>query len=271
MDTPFTDFHARASWNKGARAFDRFVESGADYYRHEVHGPALLAACGAVVGRRALDLGCGQGFFARQLAKAGARVTAIDLSDDLIALAREHEAQDPLGIEYRVLSAATIGREWTRDSFDLVTACMSLQDMADAGGALEGAAAVLTAEGRMVFSVPHPCTDTPFREWDRDWRHHKRSLKIDRYFDTGPAVCNWNMPRLIYPWDTPCWRRTFSEWSKLIRGAGFLIQALHEPRPTEEQVKRNPKLKDCYRLPYFLIFDLIPLTLLPDPSPLAQP
>ena len=48
-----------------------------------------------------------------------------------------------------------------------------------------GAARVLRPHGRMVFSVPHPCTDTPLREWERDADGRKISLKIDRYFDTG--------------------------------------------------------------------------------------
>jgi hypothetical protein len=92
------------------------------------------------------------------------------------------------------------------------TACMSLQDVADVSGALHGEYAVLRSGGRLVFSVPHPATDTPYREWERDATGRKGCLKIDRYFDTGPAVCAWNMPRLTYHWSTPCWRHTLSEW-----------------------------------------------------------
>ena len=38
----------------------------------------------------------------------------------------------------------------------------------------------------------------------------------------------------------------------MIAEAGFLVRRIHEPRPTQEQVKRIPDLDDCYRLPYFL-------------------
>jgi 2-polyprenyl-3-methyl-5-hydroxy-6-metoxy-1,4-benzoquinol methylase len=94
------DLDAREAWNAGADAYAHFVESGADYYRLLIHGPALLAACGNVRGRAALDVGCGQGYFSRLLANAGAAVTGIDVSDKLVARADEIEAREPLGIAY---------------------------------------------------------------------------------------------------------------------------------------------------------------------------
>ena len=36
---------------------------------------------------------------------------------------------------------------------------------------------------------------------------------------------------------------------------GLSIRAMHEPRPTAEQVAREPRVEDCSRVPYFLIFD----------------
>ena len=87
----FSDDDARAAWNEGAEAWEAFVESGDDYYRHEVHGPALLAACEPVDGLAVLDLGCGQGYFSRLLARRGAQVIGIDIADQAIAYARQHE------------------------------------------------------------------------------------------------------------------------------------------------------------------------------------
>ncbi len=250
----FSDADAAEAWNEGAQAFDAFIESGADHYRHEVHGPALLTASEPLQGRHVLDLGCGQGFFSRHLARRQARVTAIDLSSELLTLARAHEAKDPLGIDYRSLSVGDIADHLAADAFDLVTACMSMQDVSDVRGALRGAWIVLRPGGRLVFSVPHPATDTPFREWDRDAGGAKLSLKCDRYFDTGPTVCRWNMARLSYPWSTPYWRYTLGEWATLIAEAGFTIDILQEPRPTAAQVAANPDLDDSRRMPYFLIF-----------------
>lgn len=252
--TSFSDRDAAGSWDEGAAAYDTFVESGADYYRLEVHGPALLAACGVTRGEIALDLGSGQGYFTRELARAGAHVTGIELAPQLVMRAADREAREPLGIEYHEMSAAAIGTQLPSAGFDLVAACMSLQDMADVPAVLKGAATVLRPSGRFVFSVPHPATDTAYRVWERDDNRRKMSLKLDRYFETGATICHWSMPRLAYQWSTPCWRHTLADWFAMLSTAGFAVDVLREPRPTAEQVAQNPALEDCARMPYFLIF-----------------
>src|SRR3954452_19717926 len=52
-------------------------------------------------GRTALDVGCGAGLLAEPLARLGAKVTGIDASAQVIAMAREHAAAAGLDIEYR--------------------------------------------------------------------------------------------------------------------------------------------------------------------------
>ena len=253
----FIDDESARAWDSGAEAWEEFVESGADYYRTEVHGPALLAVCGDVNGFRMLDVGCGQGWFSRQLALKGAKVTGIDISSQQIANALKHEERSPLGIEYRVGSAGKSSGLWEPGSFDLATGCMSFQDMADVGAAFVAVRKLLVEKGRLVISVLHPGTDTARREWDLDEDGRKLALKIDLYFDTGPRTLDWSMERLKSHWQSPMWRRTLTEWSELIGDAGFVISGLNEPRPTRKQIARQPALEHAARLPIFLIFDLI--------------
>jgi ubiquinone/menaquinone biosynthesis C-methylase UbiE len=54
-----------------------------------------------VAGVRAVDVGCGNGWLARALAGAGARVTALEISGDLLAAARA-AGEDERGVEYAV-------------------------------------------------------------------------------------------------------------------------------------------------------------------------
>jgi 2-polyprenyl-3-methyl-5-hydroxy-6-metoxy-1,4-benzoquinol methylase len=253
----FGDEQARDAWNEAAAAYEEFVESGADYYRSEVHGPALLAACEPIDGLDVLDLGCGQGGFCRALARRGARVVGVDIAEQVLFYARAHEEQEPLGIDYQLANAGEVGARWGPGRFDLVTAAMALHDMADVAAVLRAAFQVLKPDGRMAVSLPHPWTDTAYREWEMDGEGRRGALKIDRYFDSGAAVRPWAMERLRYAWDAPFWRLTLHEWSELIAGAGFLMRRLYEPRPTAEQVARHPRLEPSARLPGFLIVELV--------------
>lgn len=247
-----------AAWDTAAPAWDDFVETGLDYWRTEVHGPALLAACGDVRGQRVLDLGCGQGWFSRQLAERGAHVTGIDFSTQQLANAQRHEAAHPRGITYQLLNATQIDEEWPANSFDLVTACMVLHDSPDSGRILAAARRVLTPDGRLDFSIVHPIAAAPVHEWVRDAEGQKLGRHINHYFDSGPYVLHWTMQRLATHWSTPQWHRTLGEWSRLIAEAGFIIRRLDEPRPTPEQVARNPGWEPSTRVPLFLVFSLHP-------------
>src|SRR5262245_55813919 len=101
MPKPIARFDAesaRESWDRVADAYAENQATGRDHYRYAFFGPAQLAMCGDVRGLNVLDLGCGNGYFSRALARLGARVTGIDISPRMIAHAREQEAAEPLGI-----------------------------------------------------------------------------------------------------------------------------------------------------------------------------
>ncbi len=255
-----------AAWGAAADAWDVFVESGADYHRTELHGPALLDACGDVRGRRVLDLGCGQGWFSRQLAGRGARVVGVDAAALMLVHARRHEAARPLGIAYHHLDAALVAEHWPPGSFDLVAACMVLHDLPNPGAVLAAARGVLTEGGRLVFSIVHPVTAVPIAEWERDNGHRKGAIRVHRYFDSGPYRLRWAMARLTAHWEVTNWHRTLSEWSDLIEGAGFYLERLREPRPTAAQAAANPSFEPARRIPYFLVAELSPRPA-PAPSP----
>lgn len=77
-----------------------------------------------LAGAEAVDIGCGGGLLAESLARAGARVTAIDLSPSMIDVARLHAAGEGLKIDYRLQSVEAL-RESRTGGFDIVT-CMEM-------------------------------------------------------------------------------------------------------------------------------------------------
>ncbi len=93
----------------------------------------LLHLLGDVHGMRALDLACGHGRIARELARRGARVAGIDMSDALLDRARTDEIEEPLGVTYLKVDA-TSGRALAGESFDAVACNHGLADIDDLDG-----------------------------------------------------------------------------------------------------------------------------------------
>jgi SAM-dependent methyltransferase len=141
--------HLSDAWEEQAERWTRWArEPGHDSYwlfhRDAFH--QLLPPPPAAV----LDVGCGEGRLPRDMKAWGYRVVGIDGSETLI---RNAQAADPAG-DYRVADAAAL--PFDDDSFDLVTAFMTLHDIEDAPRAVAEAARVLRAGGRLCVAVVHP-------------------------------------------------------------------------------------------------------------------
>jgi 2-polyprenyl-3-methyl-5-hydroxy-6-metoxy-1,4-benzoquinol methylase len=253
---PRFDAHSvREQWDYAAEAYDRRQSTGGDYYRYDFFGPAQVALCGDVGGLTLLDLGCGAGYFSREMARRGATVTGIDISPAQIQRALRHEAEVPLGLTYLVLDASEASGRLGPDSFDLITSCVALQDMPEPETVIRGAYALLKPGARFVASITHPCTDTPYRAWERDAEGNKLALKINHYFDRGPVAFTWPTQQDTYEFTTTGLHTTLSEWLNWFIGAGFVLRRIEEPRPTAQALAAHPDLEDADRLPYFLFID----------------
>ncbi|NUT01818.1 MAG: bifunctional 2-polyprenyl-6-hydroxyphenol methylase/3-demethylubiquinol 3-O-methyltransferase UbiG [Sphingomonas sp.] len=101
-------------------------------------------------GKSALDVGCGAGLLAEPLARLGAKVTAIDPAEELIAAAREHAAGQALAIDYRVAAVENI-----EGMFDLITAMEVIEHTADPQQFLNDLAKRLAPNGLLMLSTPN--------------------------------------------------------------------------------------------------------------------
>jgi SAM-dependent methyltransferase len=184
---------------------------------------------------------------------AGARVTGIDISPAMLANAVGQESPDSLGIHYLSGDAVRLNEYIGVDRFDLVTSCLTLQDMPDIQKVLRAIHDALVVGGRLVASIAHPCTDTPFRRWAKDESGAKQWLCIDRYFDRGPMKYQWK--GWAYEFSTSAHHATLEDWFAWLRDAGFVLRELREPRPSASAVRKYPELEDAARIPYFLLLD----------------
>jgi 2-polyprenyl-6-hydroxyphenyl methylase/3-demethylubiquinone-9 3-methyltransferase len=101
-------------------------------------------------GKTALDVGCGAGLLAEPLARLGAKVTGIDASPEVIAVAREHASAMGVKIDYRIGDVQAL-----EGQFDLVTCMEVIEHVADPGAFMKALAKRLAPDGLLVMSTPN--------------------------------------------------------------------------------------------------------------------
>jgi ubiquinone/menaquinone biosynthesis C-methylase UbiE len=214
-----------APYDKIAPWYDRMVRTnslaGDEMSRH------LLDMMGPVQGQQLCDLACGQGYIARILAQQGARVTGIDLSSELIAIARRDEASHPLGITYLVDDATTL-TTLADESFDGVVCNLALMDIPDLEATFRSVWRLLRPAGCFVFAITHPCFAAPHAEW-RTSPEGAISREIFTYFTEG----FWRStdPKGVRG-QVGAHHRTLSTYLNTLIQTGFTLERIAEPQAT---------------------------------------
>jgi 2-polyprenyl-6-hydroxyphenyl methylase/3-demethylubiquinone-9 3-methyltransferase len=101
-------------------------------------------------GKTALDVGCGAGLLCEPLARLGAKVTGIDASPDVIAVAREHAAAMSLDIDYRAGDVQQL-----EGQFDLITSLEVIEHVAEPASFMKALAKRLAPGGLLILSTPN--------------------------------------------------------------------------------------------------------------------
>lgn len=102
---------------------------------------------------RALDVGCGGGLLSEAMAQAGADVVGVDLSPELLEVAKLHALGSGLtGIDYQLQSAEDMARAHA-DTFDLVTCMEMLEHVPDPESVLDACVKLLKPGGLLVLST----------------------------------------------------------------------------------------------------------------------
>jgi len=101
---------------------------------------------------RILDVGCGGGILSEALARSGARVTGLDLSEASIQVAKQHAQQQRLDIDYRYESIQEVAQKQA-GTFDAVTCMEMLEHVPEPGKIVMACAQALKPGGLAFFST----------------------------------------------------------------------------------------------------------------------
>jgi len=231
----------RAAWERNAADWIHWARDPAELDGHYVryHRDLFLELLPAPTART-LDLGCGEGRLARDLAERGYDVVGVDASPSMVAAARETAPE----MEIKLADAASL--PLPDGSFDLVVAFMSLQDADDLAGAVREAGRVLSPGGHLCFAIVHPVNSAgefSAREPDAPFVISGSYLNASYYVDEierGDA-------RLLLE----SVHRPLQAYADALTAAGLLIERVREV-PLPEHADTKPSSPRWRRIPLFL-------------------
>jgi 2-polyprenyl-6-hydroxyphenyl methylase/3-demethylubiquinone-9 3-methyltransferase len=113
---------------------------------------AYVKARTALRGEPVLDVGCGGGLLSEALARDGAKVTAIDLAPDLLAVARLHLHESQLQVDYRQVAVEDLAAE-APAGFSAITCMEMLEHVPDPASVIAACASLLEPGGRLFVST----------------------------------------------------------------------------------------------------------------------
>jgi SAM-dependent methyltransferase len=194
--------------------------------------PALLSLLPPLNGTRVLDAGCGSGWYAEHMVSQGAAVTAFDLNDEFVRLTRARVGARATVLRADLSEPLAFAAD---EAFDLAVCPLVLHYLRDWLPVLQELHRVLRRTGVLVLSTHHP-----FMDW--------QLFKTDNYFATELLHDEWEgIGRVDY------YRRPLSAITEDLSRAGFWIDRLLEPQPTDDFKRLNPAgYERLTRNPWFL-------------------
>ncbi|MBI5817034.1 MAG: class I SAM-dependent methyltransferase [Candidatus Yonathbacteria bacterium] len=214
----------KTSWGHVSGWYDELIERGEDTYQKKVILPNLLRLMEVKKGETVLDLACGQGFFSRELEKQGAQVIGVDISKELIALARAHS---PKSIRFEVSSVDDLSF-LQNNSFDAAVIVLAIQNIENIDGMLKECSRVLKQNGRFFIVMNHPVFRVPKESsWGWDEKLKIQYRRVDKYLSEVVAKIVMN-PGARTSVHTISFHRSLQFYFKKFSKNGFAVTRLEE-------------------------------------------
>ena len=121
---------------------------------HEINPLRLewINSRAALAGKNVVDIGCGGGILAESMARKGAKVTGIDLSDKALKVADLHSLESGIEVRYEKIAAEDLA-EREAGQFDVVTCMEMLEHVPDPSSIVRACATLVKPGGQVFFST----------------------------------------------------------------------------------------------------------------------
>lgn len=212
------------SWSPVAKWYTGIVGQGGHYFHEHVILPRLKSLLDPRGGESVLDVGCGQGIYARTLPHA-AGYTGIDISKELILEAKKL-TKNAKQVYY--VADATRGLPVPESSFDHAVCILAIQNTKDGAMLIENVSKVLRPKGDFVIVLNHPSFRIPRQSsWGKDEAQKLEYRRINRYLSPLEIPINAH-PGLSDSPLTWTYHQPIEYYVKAFKAAGLVVTDLEE-------------------------------------------
>ncbi|HEB54784.1 MAG TPA: bifunctional 2-polyprenyl-6-hydroxyphenol methylase/3-demethylubiquinol 3-O-methyltransferase UbiG [Gammaproteobacteria bacterium] len=106
----------------------------------------------ALSGKTVLDVGCGGGILSESMAQRGATVTGIDMGEAPLGVARLHQLESGVKVDYRQITAEELAAEKPH-TYDVVTCLEMLEHVPNPASVIRACADLVKPDGHVFFST----------------------------------------------------------------------------------------------------------------------
>jgi ubiquinone/menaquinone biosynthesis C-methylase UbiE len=250
-----------ASW------YDSLVENKQSYQASLIL-PNLTRLLSIQNNEKILDLACGQGFFAREIAKLGAKVIGVDISPELVEIARLSspkgeanggQAKKDKSVEFHVSPAHKLDFI-QKESIDKTIIVLSLQNIENPHEVIHEINRVLKPNGKLLIVLNHPAFRIPKKSsWGWDEENRIQYRRLDGYMTESKEEIQMHPGEK--PWQkTVSFHRPFQYYFKILSNNGFYISKIEEwtsNKISKPGPKKSSEDNARREFPLFLLIEAI--------------
>jgi ubiquinone/menaquinone biosynthesis C-methylase UbiE len=250
-----------SSWQKVAPWYNKLTRGGEGHYYHEhVVIPGVLRLLGfnsklSIVNCKLLDLACGNGVLAKNIPK-NVDYTGIDIAPSLINEAKRTDHNT----KHRYITADVTDLSFLSDSsissskFTHAAIILALQNISNPFAALQNISELLIEKGKLVIVLNHPSFRIPRQSsWGIDEERKIQYRRVDKYMSPMEIPINMN-PSDRNSEKTMSYHYPLSDYSKMLKDSGFVIDLIEEWTSDKESVGRAGRMENRSRaeIPLFM-------------------
>lgn len=220
--------NTQSSWGKLANLYREFREIGGKFNKDDKarigEYPYMLSLLEQtqIKNKSVLDVGCGFGFYTLLLERMGAtHIEGVDFSPEMIQLALDYKVKNKSMANFSVARAEAL--PFPSNSFDVITSGMAI-DVENLDLAFSELSRVLTPNGIIIFSVPHP-TKT-HGKYDENGK-----FVFGDYFTSDSYVSTWSYDKDVPPVTFNRPNKKIEDYTEALYKNHFVLRRLFESKP----------------------------------------